>query len=363
MTPWLNIALASKLCQASRRTELEALLQHRTSTSRKPDVIVATPRRFLSLRKLVKPNDAVDAMLRIMHTCFAQSRELGLDYTLALSDHPTALPSAKLYLSHHTINSPAFEVIASRGTTIRHFKAADLPGYTCLDPMGFAGWSSLADKQAADFDQPDRAKAEIDAFYMQSKAQVSSGAQSKYKQSRIAEDLPPKFVFVALQTIGDMVQRQAYMPMLTMLELVVERFSGTEIQVVIKRHPKCSSTRVTKALKALQNMPGVKITTNSIHNILARAQAIFTVNSGVGGEAIIYDLPLYCFGKADYAAVAHQVRSRDDLYRLTTPIRPACTDMQRRNFLFHYRNIYQIRHNSDLPDRLRQLIAEKAVSR
>ncbi len=358
MTAWRALSLAARLAPAPRRDEIAALLAFRAGAAARPAVVLATPRRFVSLRKLLKPNAAIDAMLRVMHHAMAEAQARGLSYDLRLSDRPTADQAQPpcLYLSHHTIQTPAFDQLAAQGTTVRHFKAADIPDHTVIDPRGFAGWSSLADARMADLDLGTVDAAQVDAFYQATQTRLIQGNLSKYAQSDGRLDLPQPYVFVALQTIGDMVQRNAYIPMLDMLALVVARFRDSGTQVVVKRHPKCRSRRVARALHTAAQEPHVTITDGSIHRILSGASAVFTVNSGVGGESLVHDAPLYCFGKADYAAVAHQVRTASDLTRLTTPLRPAVSASERRRFLYYYRNIYQMRHPDQLGPRLGALI-------
>lgn len=362
MSPWLTIALAAKLTEGTRRNELEALLRARPAPVDAPQIIVATPRRFLSLRKLLKPNAAIDDMLRTLHTGLALAAEQGLRARLDLSDTPGLRHAPALYLSHHTIDSPAFAALRARGTHVVHFKAADLPGRTSLDPLGFAGWSSLAEKSVGELDLGDVTRAEIDLHFDKAKAAAISGNVSKYAQTAQQEALPGRYVFIALQTIGDMVQRNAYVPMLDMLEMVMDRFEGSPYSVVVKRHPKCRSRRVAAALKAAAKRPHVQISQGSVHQLLSSASAVFTVNSGVGSEAIIHEKPLYCFGKADYAAVAHQIRSMNDLASATDPLQASCSDAERKQFLFYYRNNYQFRQKDELRPRLSALI-EEAVRR
>jgi hypothetical protein len=43
----------------------------------------------------------------------------------------------------------------------------------------------------------------------------------------------------------------------------------------------------------------------NINELLNSALAVFTVNSGVGMEAILHNKPVYTFGRAEYASVAH----------------------------------------------------------
>lgn len=355
MSVWTNIAIAARLTSGTRRDALRDLLAQRTN-AHAPQVVIATPRRFVSLRKLLKDNAAVTAMLEVMAQTHRSAAALGATCQLQHSDRPDTAHTPALYLSHHTFLSPPFAQLRNAGCDVWHFKAADLPRRETLDPDGFAGWSSLARKRPGDLVLGDVTQDQIGAFFANARANASAQT-SKYAQSNIAVDLPETYVFVALQTIGDMVQRKAYVPMLDMLEMVVERFAGTGTTVVIKRHPKCTSRKVATALDAAGARAGVMITNGSIHQIMAGAQAVFTVNSGVGAESIVHNVPLYCFGAADYAAVAHQIASREELVAATTPIRFACLPDQVQRFYYYYRNIYQVRVDDELPDRLTALIS------
>ncbi len=361
MSAWTNIALAAKLTSGPRQAELRALLAHRGQVTGEAQVVVASPRRFLSLRKLLRPNAAINDMLQVIRTSFDTCAERGISYALASSDKPSFGHVPQLVLSHHTVSTPAFESLRASGSEVLHFKAADLPRRTCFDRLGFAGWASLADKHVRELAMPEVCPAQINYFFDTAQSMALSQNLSKYAQTSTPMELPEKYVFVALQTIGDMVQRNAYIPMLDMLDMVVKRFAGSGYHVVVKRHPKCRSRRVSAALANLGSKPDVLVVEGSIHQIIADASAVFTVNSGVGAESIVHEVPLYCFGKADYAPIAHQVRSGEDLARLTDPISPAVSADDLRKFLYYYRNVYQVRLEDELPKRLAALIETATV--
>lgn len=355
MTRRASIAIAAKLTSGPRQTALQKLAAHRGVPLSDAKVVIATPRRFLSLRKLLKPNAAIDGMLQVMHTAADICAERGHPFAFALSDRPTASQGTALYLSHHTLQTPAFEKIAADGAQVLHFKAADLPQRTCFDGQGFAGWSSLASRTVAEL-ETGVSPAEEARFFAQMRKAALHSRQSKYVQKEGPLELPERFVFVALQTIGDMVQRNAYIPMLDMLDMVAHRYSGSGVSVVVKRHPKCRSARVSKALAKYAKDENVLITNGSIHEIFERAQAVFTVNSGVGAESLVHGVPLFLFGAADYAPAAHHIRSEADLERLTQTLKPAVSEQELYRFLYYYRNIYQLRLDEELTPRLAKMI-------
>ena len=58
---------------------------------------------------------------------------------------------------------------------------------------------------------------------------------------------------------------------------------------------------------------GCVVTPASIHQILPRATAVVTVNSGVGFEALLYLKPVVCLGRADYSVAGWDVKKIEDL--------------------------------------------------
>ena len=353
MDPALRAALtlARPLATPARKPLIDRLLAYPHAAH--PTVEVATPLRFVSPRKLAKPSEAIDGMLEVIDTTLALCAERGLPARLGRSGKPPLRHPPALWLSHHTIASADTAALTAQGTIVRHFKAADLPGYTIFDPQGFSGWSSLAEADIASLPLDRIPQPEADAFFATQRDRIIGGAVSKYAQGADTPLPDASFVFIALQTIGDMVQRKAFVPMLTMLDWVVDHYAGTGTHVVIKRHPKCRSATVQAALARASAQPHVTLTTGSIHAILARAEAVFTVNSGVGSEAMLHEVPIYTFGAADYAPIAHQIRTRADLPSTLAPKVPADTLHRFHHF---YRKTYQTERATGLRDRLNDLI-------
>ncbi len=131
--------------------------------------------------------------------------------------------------------------------------------------------------------------------------------------------------------------------MLEMLAMVVERFRGGATQVVVKRHPKCACPKVASVLRSLAAAGAIRLSDLGIHSLIANSRAVITVNSGVGSEAIIHLKPVYTFGAADYAAIAHPIQDAAQFDRLTNPIRTAASPDDMIRFLHFYRNHYLVR--------------------
>jgi hypothetical protein len=342
--PRLSLAVARRLSDPERSALLGRILAQDLILRDLPvAVYVATPRRFLRPDRLSRKRTALTNLLAMIDVAQTVAIRGGLGLRVVAVEQLQDLPPARLVLSHHTVEDAIFATLREKGSTVWHFKTGDLPGSLTIDAGGFSGWSALARRSIESLDLDSIALSDAQVFFEQRYAAVVGGNRSKYQQpDQTQTKMPaPPYVFVALQTLGDMVQRQARIPMLEMLAMVIRRFAGTGITVVVKRHPKCRSKRVLAAINAARLQPHVHITDGSIHQILAAASALFTVNSGVGSEAMLHNVPIYCFGGADYAPVAHKVRSGVDLIEMTTPIRPAVSDTDLVRFHAYYRQTHQ----------------------
>lgn len=319
-----------------------------------PSIYVATPRRFTRPDRLARARTALTNLLAMIDVAQQAALVRGMGARIVAVEHLPVLPAARLIFSHHTVEDSTFSMLREKGSEIWHFKTGDLPNSVTLDPMGFSGWSSLAGKRLVDLDLDEIDQHEADVYFSSCRDAIIGGNISKYPQKRETLLTVPQrpYVFVAMQTLGDMVQNAAYIPMLEMLRIVVDRFRGTQYSVVVKRHPKCHSRQVFQAIASLKDEPHVKIVDLSIHQILARASALITVNSGVGSEAMLHRVPIYCFGAADYAPIAHRVISADEFRSLTDPIRPVCSNDE----LSRFHHFYRLRHQAIGIEALRQRV-------
>ncbi len=222
-----------------------------------------------------------------------------------------------------------------------HYKVADLPDYVILDRLGYSGWSSLRKIDFSEISKIDAKKAEI--WHRQSLEKIKLSGISKYAQ-KIEEkkQLPNKYVFVALQIPDDSTQEHANIEMLEMLKMVRDHFYRTDYSVVVKRHPLCTNERVEKALKSLCKDNSIILSDDSIHRLIESSSAVFTVNSGVGSEALTFMKPVYTFGDCDYEMVTHKIKNREDLKEKAAPPTLPTREENIKKFLYYYRKVYLI---------------------
>ena len=130
--------------------------------------------------------------------------------------------------------------------------------------------------------------------------------------------LPDKFVFFPCQIPHDETIRfHSDVSVEDSLSALLQSINYvSDFSIVIKGHPanKNSMQSLVKIFhyykKNLEPELAKKIQwidECSIHDLLANCRAVFTVNSGVGFEALLHDRPVYTFGNADYASASTKI--------------------------------------------------------
>jgi Capsule polysaccharide biosynthesis protein len=198
----------------------------------------------------------------------------------------------------------------------RHLRYKDgaLLGYISLDHSGYAGFASVA----TDFEQIRRAVTNVptDLLY-RTRAElyselVETGKSKLYQPPVNAKVIGP-YVFVALQMIDDEAAELAWMPSIELLNQVALLYRGTKITVVVKRHPHCRSASIQAAMLKLEQSGTIVVSDASIHSLIAGAEIVFTVNSGVGLEAMVHGRPVIVSGLCDYSYGVQCVRNAEEL--------------------------------------------------
>lgn len=242
-----------------------------------------------------------------------------------------------------------------------HCKRADLPDYMLIDAGGYSGWSTLSGSDLASLDLPplEEARPLFDRLYNE----VVVANVSKYSQPQMGATetpLPENYVFVALQVPTDRTQLKARFKMEQMLNIVIERFRGSEMTVVVKPHPKVNSVDHMAMLINLGEQGLIEVRYDSIHDLLAKARAVITINSGVGSEAMLHRKPIYSFGASDYDVVTHRITSAEEFTALTTPIRPAVSDEELLRFIAFYRTRYLVDRTQ--PGKLEEALQARLIA-
>lgn len=215
----------------------------------------------------------------------------------------TAYPA----LSHHTIGGHKHHW---------HYKESAFPGYFMLDPGGFSGWSSLA-APSPTVVKTITQKSSREAMEFTKAMQASRVAENASKYTQPKQARLPKFkgryVFLPMQVVNDQTGNLAYVDGVTLARTLIEHYAGSGTKVVIKRHPLCKDPQVARFLKEATRNHHVIVSEASIHDLIAGAQCVFVVNSGVGLEALLHGKPVVCTGASEYALAATTAKSVDEL--------------------------------------------------
>lgn len=225
-----------------------------------------------------------------------------------------------------------------------HFKETDRPSRFSFDTGGYSGWSEFSRKSLAELPLHEVDATAADRFFQQDQAQTISRNLSKYNQGPLhaADALPTRFVFVALQMIGDSVQELAFCNPIEMIEEVLKVCEKIGYSVVVKRHPLCGSTAIGKYIWENESAGRIISATGSIHSIIAKSTAVCVINSGVGAEALLHEKPVYVFGRSDYMAACFVCKQRGDFEKQFQPARTAVSAEDLRRFWYLLRNEYAV---------------------
>src|SRR5690606_22091917 len=120
-----------------------------------------------------------------------------------------------------------------------------------------------------------------------------------------------------------------------LVRTVAEHYFGSSTKVRVKRHPYCNSMEVQRTLESLSSSNAIELSDASVHDLIGGAKAVFTVNSGVGLEALLHGRPVVITGDCDYSyAVSAYPRTIGELKTCLSG--DLNFDRQRTRKLLHY---------------------------
>lgn len=256
------------------------------------------------------------------------------------------------FATHSVVNylSPCFSYhsISSNKKGL-HFKETDRPSLFSFDRRGYSGWSEFSELVLVEDLLSDVPLEEARSFFAIEQKEVIGRNLSKYIQSDTLNSVPfpSRFIFVALQLEADAVGQLAYQSLRSMLEQVVETAKAQSLSVVVKRHPLCKSPEMMRYITQLESEGAIFLTAASIHSVIPRAEAVCVVNSSVGAEALLHEVPVYVFGRAEYMAACFVCKSPSDFADQFMPGNRRLSPDDLRRFWYLLRKQYAV----DLKDR------------
>ena len=211
-----------------------------------------------------------------------------------------------IFLSHHTNFA---------NKNIWNIKKGYLQGYLYFDRTGFSGWAEIANSEQLFNESQNLDLEKATEFFTNFSNDYKQQRSSKMPQTGTFSTKEP-YIFVAGQNPADTVSELARIPTRDLMKHVAEAFKNTKYKVVIKIHPLEQGKGqewVDKEYKFLKHYPNVIITSASIHDIIPNAAGVYTVNSGVGFESLLYLKHVFVSGHCDYHWVATNLHEVSDI--------------------------------------------------
>jgi hypothetical protein len=159
-------------------------------------------------------------------------------------------------------------------------------------------------------------------------------------------ELPEQpYIFVPIQIPDDRVIVDfSDVGMAEALQAALALATQEDCKLVVKAHP--ANRARTRELAACIDDPRVHWTQAHVHDALLHARGVVTVNSGVGFEALLANVPLVCLGRSEYDTTAHAAM----LATLPNVWRDACAepDDRRERRYARFVDWFLARHAVDL---------------
>jgi len=186
-----------------------------------------------------------------------------------------------------------------------------------LDPLGIRAFSSIRDKVFRPSDVDNEAAR---TFFRKLRGRLVDQRTSRYEQPEAHEAIPEGCIAVFLQSEGHRsVEETLWLDRWTMLRTCL----ATGRQVVVKPHPRDLGGETFDMLADLQSeFANLQISFANIHDILAVAERVVTINSAVGIEAYLHRRPVILCGQADFRHIASEARDAEALARLLATAPP-----------------------------------------
>ncbi len=177
-----------------------------------------------------------------------------------------------------------------------------------LDPTGWGAASSVYPVDASEL--PAAVLGAWDDYreaFLQGRLQSKFGQMGRATLANLVArgELPDEaYIFVPIQVPDDRsITDFSDVGMAEVLQAALALARDERCRLVVKSHP--ANRASTAALKAVVDDPLVHWTQAHVHDVLLHARGVVTINSGVGFEALIANVPLVCLGRSEYDSTAH----------------------------------------------------------
>ena len=204
------------------------------------------------------------------------------------------------YIPHK--ESHSFPIPEIENIDVRYYMQTVFPWRFYVDPLGFAGGSSMKPETLVEEGDLDNSFADLRKYSLE------GGTKFEQPQPRTLK-LNQEFVFFPCQIPHDeTIKYHSDVSVPVALEMTIDVCQELGLQVIVKGHPvnPGSMGPLQKITNRYDN--AVWMQNINIYDILPKAKAVVMVNSGTGMESLLHHKPVIMFGRAEYSCVAHQIR-------------------------------------------------------
>lgn len=210
----------------------------------------------------------------------------------------------------------SYHSVGESNSRILRYKDGYLHNMIVYDETGYSGWSSLCNKEIKKL-LWDISSKKADKTHDTLVNKFVKNNLSKYTQPENKKfDFPKKFIFFPLQTTHDSVMEHSYFDPIKLIKKIVDITSDFGVALVIKRHPRCQNHELGDMLDKYREMDKIVLYDGSIHDAISKADTVYTINSGVGFEALLHLKPVVTFGKSDYMYATKNIKNLKKLKKI-----------------------------------------------
>jgi hypothetical protein len=165
--------------------------------------------------------------------------------------------------------------------------------------------------------------------------------QASLIMNRQIPDAP--YIFFPLQIPNDQILKYfSDVSELAVVEALVAWAKRRDVALVIKPHP--ANLKSMKPFKLLSDSGNVYWSDAHVYDLIEHALAVYTVNSGVGFEALLHIKPVVTFGRTEYDCVTFNanLNNLDDAYEYCCTIHAHKLETRYRRFIDWFLGNYAI---------------------
>ncbi len=186
------------------------------------------------------------------------------------------------------------------------FMQTVIPNYFTISPNGWGG------NYHAKF-EIDAADNFIDHILWRKLQKRISNNESKFEQPEKQIDRAGYELFVCQIPHDQTILLHSKYSVEECLEACIERSNKFKSKLVVKGHPINPGSMRALIEITRKGKYSVYVDNVNIHSALRNSTSVFTVNSGVGIEAILHEKPIYMFGESEYSPVVNRIQPIDCL--------------------------------------------------